>query len=214
MRPDGLGKTVQPCGELGAVVTAAGLSSRMGDYKPLLPITGTTISRRLLSTLREAGVGHICVVTGYNAELLEEHLAGFGAVFVRNEAYRTTQMFDSVCLGLRVLRPLCDKVLFMPVDVPLFSVDTVSTLLQSDAPVAVPVCGGKRGHPILLTGPVMDAVLSDSGDGGLRGALDRSGVTEKKIEVPDRGILYDADTPEDYRTLLRLSEELAENRLG
>jgi len=191
----------------GAVVAAAGLSSRMGDYKPLLPIAGTTIARRLLDTLHEAGVTHICVVTGHNAQLLEEHLAGYGAEFIHNADYRTTQMFESACIGLRHLRPRCERLLFTPVDVPLFSAETVRALLQSSVALAVPVCGGKRGHPILLTSPVVDAVLSDSGEGGLRGALERCGVKETKIEVPDSGILYDADTPEDYRTLLRLSGE-------
>src|SRR5699024_5541545 len=70
--------------------------------------------------------------------------------------------------------------------------------------LACPVCGGSRGHPILMSAGVIDRILTDSGEGGLQGALERCGVPMTFVEVPDPGILHDADTPEDYRELLRL----------
>ena len=190
--------------ETGAVVVAAGMSSRMGDFKPMLSIGSISIAQRVVATLKQAGAARVVVGTGYNAEELERHLAGSGVVFLRNEAYRTTHMFDSALIGLRYLRDKCRQVLFTPVDIPLFTSATVEALLSSGAELACPVCGGSRGHPILMSAGVIDRILTDSGEGGLQGALERCGVPMTFVEVPDPGILHDADTPEDYRELLRL----------
>lgn len=113
-------------------------------------------------------------------------------------------MFDSALIGLRYLRDKCRQVLFTPVDIPLFTAATVDALLTSGAELACPVCGGTRGHPILMSANVIDRVLEDSGESGLDGALSRCGVPMTLVEVDDPGILHDADTPEDYRELLRM----------
>ncbi len=190
--------------DTGAVVVAAGMSSRMGDFKPMLSIGSISVAQRVVATLKQAGAARVVVVTGYNAEELECHLASSGVVFLRNENYRTTHMFDSALIGLRYLRDKCRQVLFTPVDIPLFTAATVDALLTSGAELACPVCGGTRGHPILMSANVIDRVLEDSGESGLDGALSRCGVPMTLVEVDDPGILHDADTPEDYRELLRM----------
>lgn len=190
--------------ETGAVVVAAGMSSRMGDFKPMLSIGEISVAQRVVATLRQAGAERVVVVTGYNADELERHLSKSGAVFVRNEEYRTTEMFDSALIGLKYIRGKCDRILFTPVDVPLFTAATVRELLDSGAELACPVCGGQRGHPILMSPDVVDRLLRDSGEDGLKGALSRCGVPMTLVDVPDPGILHDADTPEDYRQLLEL----------
>lgn len=190
-----------------ALIVAAGMSSRMGDFKPMLSIGSISIAQRVVATFQQAGVDKIVMITGYNALALERHLAGNGIVFLRNENYETTQMFESACIGLAYLRDKCDRVLFTPVDIPLFTSATVQTLLQTDAELASPVCDGKIGHPTLIASALIPAILADAGEGGLRGAMDRCPAEMKRIPVADRGILHDADTPEDYQTLLRYHNE-------
>lgn len=188
--------------QTGAVIVAAGASSRMGTFKPMLNIGSISISQRLVATLHQAGVSRIVMVTGYNAEELERHLAGSGVIFLRNEEYMTTQMFDSAKIGLQYIRGKCDRVFFMPVDVPLFTAKTVDTLLATGAEIACPVCDGLRGHPIMLSDRVIDKILEDNGDCGLQGALSRCGIVEQLVAVPDAGVIRDIDTPEDYDLLL------------
>ena len=190
-----------------ALIVAAGMSSRMGDFKPLLNIGSISIAQRVVATFQQAGVDKIVMITGYNATLLERHLSGNGVVFLRNEDYQTTQMFDSVCIGLRYLRDKCDRVLFTPVDIPLFTAATVRALLETDAPLACPAVDGETGHPTLIAASLIDRILSDPGDQGLRGALDRCGVELLLLPVEDRGVLHDADTPEDYKALLKYHNE-------
>ncbi len=190
-----------------ALIVAAGMSSRMGDFKPMLNIGSISIAQRVVATFQQAGIEKIVMVTGYNALVLERHLSGNGIVFLRNENYETTQMFDSVRIGLEYLRGKCDRVLFTPVDIPLFTSATVQTLLLSDAALASPVYDGKLGHPTMISSTLIPDILADAGEGGLRGALDRCPAEMQLIPVEDRGILHDADTPEDYQALLRYHNE-------
>jgi len=189
--------------QTGAVIVAAGMSSRMGDFKPMLNIGSISIAQRVIATLQQAGVERIVVVTGYNAALLERHLANLGVVFLRNEQYETTQMFDSAKIGLAYMRDKCSRILFTPVDIPLFTAATVTALLRSDAPLACPVCDGQTGHPLLLSTDLLDAILADSGERGLQGAIDRLGIPMTRIPVDDPGTIHDADTPDDYEALLQ-----------
>ncbi|MBQ3192925.1 MAG: NTP transferase domain-containing protein [Oscillospiraceae bacterium] len=188
--------------QIGALIVAAGMSSRMGEFKPMLSIGSISVAQRVVATLSQAGVSKIVMVTGYNATMLERHLAGNGIIFLRNDRYETTQMFDSVKIGLDYLQDKCDKVLFTPVDVPLFTAKTVRTILDSGAPLACPMCEGRQGHPILIAKELIPEILNDCGEMGLKGAMDRCSVTLKRIDVDDPGTIHDADTPEDFSALV------------
>ena len=188
--------------QIGALIVAAGMSSRMGQFKPMLNIGSISVAQRIIATLQQAGATKIVMVTGYNAIVLERHLAGNGIIFLRNENYETTQMFDSVKIGLTYLLDKCDKILFTPVDVPLFTAQTVSTLLDSGAELACPMCQGKQGHPILIGNRLIPEILNDCGQQGLKGAMDRCSIPLRRIEVDDPGTVHDADTPEDFSALL------------
>lgn len=188
--------------EIGALIVAAGMSSRMGEFKPMLPIGSISVAQRVVATLNQAGIGKIVMVTGYNATMLERHLAGNGIIFLRNENFATTQMFDSVKIGLAYLQDKCDKVLVTPVDVPLFTAKTVKTILDSGAPLACPRCEGRQGHPLLIASILIPEILADCGETGLKGAIGRCNTGLLCIDVDDPGTIHDADTPEDFSALV------------
>ena len=185
-----------------ALIVAAGMSSRMGDFKPMLSIGSITIAQRVVATFHQAGIEKIVMVTGYQAVTLERHLSGSGVIFLRNDHYETTQMFDSVKIGLEYLMDKCDRVLFTPVDVPLFTAETVRRLLDANAALACPVCDGQQGHPLLISAALLPKILSDCGEQGLKGAVSRCGTAMTAVAVNDPGTLRDADTPEDYSALV------------
>lgn len=186
----------------GAVIVAAGMSSRMMDFKPMMQLGYNSIIQRVIETLKDAKVEPIVVVTGHNAYLLERHLAHLEVVCIHNPEYETTQMFDSAKLGLSYLLGKCERVLFTPADIPLFSQHTVNQLLSSTAMLAKPVCGQKSGHPILLDASLLPDLLRFRGDGGMKGAMVALNMKMELIPVEDQGILMDADTQEDYKKLL------------
>ena len=190
--------------KIGAVVAAAGLSSRMGAFKPLLPFDGVTVIERCIANLRAAGAAEIIVVTGHRCAELAEAVKDSGARCVHNPDYAATQMFDSLRLGLRALPGGCGAVLLTPGDVPLVKPETIRALLEAEGGFVCPVCGGRRGHPVALDANYIPALLAYSGDGGLRGAVAALGIPTTEAEVADDGMLRDLDTPADYEEVLAL----------
>lgn len=190
-----------------AVIAAAGRSSRMGAFKPLLPLGGSTIIARTIRTLKEAGSSPVLVVTGYNSALLEEHLAGQDVLLVRNDNFAHTDMLASLKLGLAALPEDWNRVFLGPADSPLASPQTLTRMLAVPARAVCPLCGGKKGRPLLLDREAAAQVLAWNGPGGLRGLLDSGALEEVRLETGDPGVLLDADTPQEYQRLLDYANE-------
>ena len=72
---------------IGAVITAAGMSTRMGDFKQLMQIGGLSMAERVVINFQRAGVRDIVMVTGYRAEEVEKALSRRGVTFLRNADY-------------------------------------------------------------------------------------------------------------------------------
>ena len=187
---------------LAALILAAGVSSRMERFKPMLPVGEDTMIRRTVRMMQQAGADPIVVVTGYKSDVLRQHLDGMGLVFLNNEHYASTQMFDSFKIGLEYLLPRCERLLFSPGDVPTVQIDTVRRLLEYDAQVVRPVYGKKSGHPIVLRHDALEKISDYRGEDGLRGAMRELGLSRQDVPVNDEGVVLDADTPEEYNRLL------------
>ena len=110
----------------GAVIVAAGHKSKNSVFKPLLPVGDSTAIRRIIITLKRAGVSPIVVVTGDKADELEKHISNLQVICLRNEQYAVTQMFSSICMGLNYIEDLCDRV-FAPGEVPGFLTGNCAT---------------------------------------------------------------------------------------
>lgn len=189
----------------GAVIAAAGMSSRMKAFKPLLALGGSTMIGTAVASLQSAGIGEIAVITGNEAERLEKYLSATGAVCLYNDRYQTTDMLYSAKIGLEYLKDRCGRVFFLPGDVPLFSRESLVSMMddmsRSRCEILLPVHGGKIGHPILIDGHAIPSLLRYQGDSGLKGALDSFGGVKRSIELDDIGMTMDADRPEDYEKL-------------
>jgi molybdenum cofactor cytidylyltransferase len=76
--------------------------------------------------------------------------------------------------------------------------ETVRALIEAfrrEGQPAWPWHAGQPGHPRLLPRAHWPTLLDLSGDEGARHRLDWSRAT--RVDVPDRGILIDIDTPGD-----------------
>lgn len=106
--------------KIAGLITAAGFSSRMNGFKPLMKLNGFPMAAMTVQSMRNAGIQDITVVTGYRGQEICEALADMNVSIVRNEAYASTDMLTSVKLGLKRLGGV-DGVFFLPADVPLTS---------------------------------------------------------------------------------------------
>lgn len=192
----------------GAVIVAAGLSSRMEKFKPMLPVGEESIIQRTVRMMKEAGADPIVVVTGYRRELLENHLKDAGVALLYNQHYASTRMFDSVVLGLQALAGKCDRVLIAPGDVPLVKHDTIQILKAGKGAFVRPVCRRKPGHPVMIDSKRIPAIIGYRGSDGLRGAVESLKIPVEEIQVDDEGTIMDVDTKKDYEELLRQNVRL------
>lgn len=188
----------------GAVIAAAGMSVRMGDFKQLMKIGGMTMAERVVTNFRRAGIKDIVMVTGCRAEQVEKTLYHMGITFLRNENYETTEMFDSAKIGLTYLRDRCDRVFFCPADVPFFTEETMQKLLERQGDLVIPAYKGRQGHPVRMDASLIPSILEYRGERGLKGALDSLGVESVKVAVDDEGVVTDADIPGDFAHLAEI----------
>ncbi|MBO6129942.1 MAG: nucleotidyltransferase family protein [Pseudobutyrivibrio sp.] len=187
----------------GAIIVAAGLSSRMHDFKPMLPFSKSTIARHNVAMFKALGLEPIVVITGYRAEELEEHLVSAGVHFKRNEDYETTEMFDSIKLGIKELIDKCDRMLIMPIDIPAIFEDTYRAVLAENAHIVRASHDGRPGHPIVIDKETAMEFLDYHGENGLKGAIHAHSIPPVDVEVFDEGINRDVDTPEEYNELIK-----------
>lgn len=195
-----------------ALILAAGLSRRMGEFKPLLPLRGRTLIENSVESVLAGGADTALVVTGYRAAEVEAVLArSFGpqVQFVRNEAYASTDMMRSVQIGAAAL-PACNAFFLLPGDMPVIAKETFSKLLAarkaSSAPVFFPSLKGYRKHPPLIDATLIPEILFFDGDGGLRELWKIHEETIITVPVDDPGVWIDLDTPEDYKKCIKTYE--------
>jgi CTP:molybdopterin cytidylyltransferase MocA len=194
---------------LSALVLAAGLSSRMGRLKPLLPLDpkgGQTPLGLCVGLFRAAGFGEVVVVPGHRCDEVGPAARAAGARVVHNPDF-ALGMYSSIRAGVAGLDAATDGFFLLPSDIPLVRTGTVRLLARAfchePASVLLPVFAGRRGHPPLL-GRELIGHIQDSAEpaGGLRTLLDRVEAEQpdqvREVQVADRFILRDMDTPADH----------------
>jgi molybdenum cofactor cytidylyltransferase len=190
--------------EIAAFVLAAGYSSRMGRFKPLLPLGPVTALERTVQLFLDTGIKDIRVVVGYHAEELTPLLRKLGVRWVVNEGFREG-MLSSVKAGIETLESFKKAFFLLPADIPLVRPGTVIDLLSAyekhSPDVLYPCFFGKRGHPPLISGALRSGILSWDREGGLRSFLQESLCSSVDVEVADEHILMDMDSPEQYEVI-------------
>lgn len=189
---------------LAGIVLAAGFSSRMGAFKPLLPLGPRTVIETAVRTLMAAEVADVIVVSGHNAGALRPELQRLDVREAHNPGH-ASGMYSSVRAGVAALDSAVEAFFLLPCDVPLAGAQTVRLLCEArreagDPDVCYPVHDGLRGHPPLISARLIPEILAGEPHGGLRALL----APHEAIHVPTpvRGAVMDLDTPEAYEAML------------
>ncbi len=187
-----------------AFILAAGFSSRMGMFKPLLPLGDTFVLEYAVTLFRKAGVNEIRVVTGYRAVDLEPVLRVLGVRSIENARFKQG-MFSSVQAAVQTLDESVDAFFILPVDIPLVRPTTIHSLIdlfrQREPDIAYPCFLEERGHPPLISRRLVRDIRYWEGSGGLRAVLAKREKGALDWAVPDGNILLDMDVEEDYRMI-------------
>jgi molybdenum cofactor cytidylyltransferase len=194
-----------------AILLAAGKSRRMGQLKALLAWRGSTLIEHQLNSLLAAGVQHVVVVLGHDADRLKPIVDSVeGASWVLNADYllgKTT----SLKTGVYALdgQPVSD-VLLLNVDQPR-TAHTVRKLLKrhesSQYVITIPTHGGKGGHPIFLSAKLLpEMAVIEEETKGLLAVVRRHADATERFEIDDPSVLWDLNTPEQYEHALATEE--------
>lgn len=184
-----------------AVIIAAGYSSRMGDFKPLMAIRGKAVIGRITRAFKYAGIDDIFVVGGFRGNELKESLPSF-ARFVLNPDF-DEGMFTSIRKGAEAVKDLdIDGFLLAPVDTPLLTDHVISEVLECDpGDFAVPTYLGKKGHPLYIPKKYIEEIINHDGTDGLKGVTEKYADTFQRIETGDISCVLDMDTPDDFKVI-------------
>jgi molybdenum cofactor cytidylyltransferase len=193
--------------KLAAIIPAAGLSSRMGDFKPLLPIGQYLCLEKVILTFKNAGDIDIKVVAGHSAHLLTPVLLRHQVDMVINPDYQKG-MLSSIQVGLNAFQGDIDAFFVLPVDCPLVQPETIKAMIghfdNAEGEIIHPCFRGKKGHPPLVTAKLIPKILCSCPDeDNLRSILRNSDFKTIRVDVTDPGILRDMNFKADYERLMR-----------
>lgn len=184
------------------VLLAAGLSSRMGRNKLLLPYDGRTIIENTLFSVLPFSK-RVIVVTGNERECVEKLLMPYGVEFVFNEEYEKGQR-GSTMRGLSAVED--DDFAILPSDLPLLREKDVSSLFDAlkDFSIVRPSYNSIPGHPVCYRRENLEKLLSFSGS--MKEYVKKEGC----VSIPSSiGTVYDTDTPSRYEALLSFNGNLS-----
>ena len=188
----------------GAIIPAAGMSSRMGAFKPLLPFGDGAVIENTVGAVLPYAERVVVVLGNRAAEVREVLLKRFGdrVITAVNPDYARTDMLRSVQIGLGLLGG-CDGFFLLPGDMPTVGGEVFASLIgafDGGSRVLYPTFEGRKGHPPLIGASLIPEICSYRGEGGLRAVL--QDVEPIYVEQSDRGITVDLDTPGDYDALV------------
>jgi len=195
-----------------AVILSAGISSRMGKFKPLLPLGKMTVVEQVAKTVFNAGIRDIQVVLGHRAQDVIAVLKNPAVSWRFNDAY-PSEMITSIKVGIGGLKSDSEACFILPVDIPLVRSQTLQLLMEvfnhDTSKIIYPTFLGERGHPPLIPRQYADELRLWKGNGGLKAFLEQYDHRSLDVPVFDKGTLMDMDTREQYRHVLARYETLS-----
>jgi molybdenum cofactor cytidylyltransferase len=194
---------------IAGIVLAGGQSRRMGRPKALLKVGEETFLERAVRTLSLGGCEDVVVVLNTEDPEFSEVAVSAGGRPTPGAGSGTEQI-DSLRAALRALPQEVEAAVVQPVDHPLVRSLTVSALIEAfkrrGAPIVRPVYEGKHGHPVLFSAALFGELLEDDLPEGARSLVHRYRGEAEDVQVDDRGVLIDVDTPADLDEYLGARE--------
>ncbi|MBU6165796.1 MAG: NTP transferase domain-containing protein [Alphaproteobacteria bacterium] len=186
-------------GRVGALLLAAGRSSRFGGEHKLLALwRGQPLVAHVADAIAAAGLPPPLVVLGHDGERVRAALAGRAARFVVAADW-ADGMGRSLAAGIAAVPADWDAALVCLADMPAVEAGLIAALAAAAGDVVMPTWDGRRGHPVRWPRAAFGRLRQLSGDQGGRALLADFAVTE--VAAPSPACLIDVDTPAALATL-------------
>lgn len=188
---------------IGAVVLAAGASTRMGRNKLLLPVEGEPMVHRTARRVLDAGCDPLVIVTGHEGARVREVLSPLDVRFAESPD-PTGPTSASLHAGLRALPDDVDAALVMLAD--MVHVTTpmlralVDGIIAGAEPLGVSRYGDVLAPPLVFRRALWPELLAWHGEGCGK-AVVRAHQSEALMHDWPVDALQDVDTPVDYESV-------------
>ena len=192
---------------IAGVILAAGESRRFGQPKQLLDWKGQPFVRAVARTALEAGLSPVIVVTGANAEQVQQAVQGLSVIIIKNEEWMEGQG-SSIRAGVKALRLGTSRptggAIFLLTDQPQVTTSILRALVEKHAeglyPAILPLVIDRRANPVLFDRKTFADLMALEGDVGGRAIFHKYDV--EYLPWHDDRLLLDVDTPEMYQRLI------------
>lgn len=185
---------------ISCVLLAAGASARMGSPKLHLPFGRSTVLGCAVEAARAAGLGVVVVGRPGDESVARYAIAESVRVVINPDPDRG--MLFSLQAGLAAAAAAAGAdvpCFFAPGDMPMIDPSSYRKLLAAESGgAAIAAYRGRRGHPVLLSAPLVRAVLALGEGDRLRDLIDASAPLF--VETDDPGVISDIDLPSDYKS--------------
>ncbi len=185
---------------VGALVLAAGRSTRMGGPNKLLEhVGGRPLVRRAVEAALASKAEPVVVVTGNAADDVAAALDGLDVTLAHNPDF-AMGLSTSLARGLAALPETVAGAVVCLADMPGIDADLLDTLIGGfvEAPegtILVPTVDGKRGNPVVWSRRYFAALAAVSGDVGGRALIGENAAAVVELPVGSEA-LADVDTPD------------------
>jgi molybdenum cofactor cytidylyltransferase len=198
---------------VGAVILAAGSSSRMGTPKQTLQFQGKSLLRGSTLAALDATCCPVVVVTGAHAELSRRELDQLDVREVLNPDWETG-MASSVRVGIEALVSMdadVTAVVLLLCDQPHVTSGVISSLLaahySTGRPVIASAYGGSFGVPALFSRTLFTELTKLTGSSGAKEIIKRHASEAHFLPFPKGDV--DVDTPDDFSCLIATERRCA-----
>lgn len=175
------------------IILAAGLSSRMGSWKPVIEVEGKSLIRRAVENA-EAACDRVIVVGGYRFNDLKSHLESHRSIMVIENKEFQRGMLSSVQAAIPYIRS--DRFFITLGDMPYIEPEVYAIMSRhKPCQVLFPTYMGKKGHPVLIDRELKKKILEAGDDSRMRDILMEENVSTLEMDFP--GIIADIDLPSD-----------------
>jgi molybdenum cofactor cytidylyltransferase len=189
---------------ISCIIPAAGLSSRMNEWKIMLPYQGRPIIDLVLETALSAA-DRVILVIGHRSKDLRNHFAGNRDItFIENINY-TYGMFSSIRAGVAELEN--ELFFILHADLPLIKKSHIIALLdyftmqrENSIEIVQPLCGTVPGHPVIFSESVKETILASQDSDTMRDVFKAHAVSF--FPTDDPAYITDIDTIESYNKLI------------
>ena len=191
-----------------AIVLAAGRSTRMGGPNKLLAeLNGKKLVRIVAEQALASKATDVIVVTGHQAELVEQALEGLKVKFVRNPDF-AGGLASSVKAGIAAVCDKADGAIVCLGDMPLIDAQLIDRLIDAFAPdrghlITVPVAEGRRGNPVVWSRRFFKELMTLDGDTGARHLVTKHAEAVTEVPVEGDSAFLDIDTPQGLEAARR-----------